>query len=65
MGILIQHLILNAHPLEGLFFGSGKAMVVVAVAATVLIGLAVWMWRAEKRLGRMESEWEMKQKATK
>ena len=42
--------------MEGLFFGAGGAGVVVAVASTILIGLALWMWRAERRLSELERD---------
>jgi type IV secretory pathway TrbD component len=51
LSILIQ-----AHPLEGWFFGSGKAMVVLAVALILLVGFGLWMWRAESRLKTMEAK---------
>jgi hypothetical protein len=43
------------HPLEGWFFSSGKALVVLAVALILLIGFGIWMWRAETRLKKMEA----------
>lgn len=39
---------------ESVFFGSGKAGVVLAVAGVVLIGLLAWMLWAERRLNRLE-----------
>lgn len=51
-------LLFEAHPLEGWFFGSGKAYVVLAVTAIILIGLGFWMWRAEARLKSMEKKLE-------
>ena len=48
-------LLLQVHPLEGWFFSSGKALVVLAVALILLIGFGIWMWRAETRLKKMEA----------
>lgn len=45
---------LQAHQLEGLFFGSGKAPVVLGVVLIILLGFTWWMWRTEKRVQRME-----------
>jgi len=39
---------------ESVFFGSGKAAVVLAVAGVVLVGFLVWMLWAERRLSRLE-----------
>lgn len=39
---------------ESVFFGSGKAGVVLAVAGVVLVGLLVWMLWAERRLSQLE-----------
>lgn len=44
----------TVHPIEGLFLGSGKAGVVVGVAAMILIGLMLWMIRAHRQLNQME-----------
>jgi|TARA_Y100000385_G_scaffold249013_1_gene270085 hypothetical protein len=51
LSILIQ-----SHPLEGWFFGSGKALVVLAVALILLVGFGLWMWRAEARLKSLETK---------
>ena len=42
--------------LEGFFFGSGKAHVVTGVALIILAGIAVSLWRMDRRLARIESE---------
>lgn len=44
--------------LEGFFFGSGKAHVVTGVALIILAGLAIALWRMDRRLSRLESESE-------
>ena len=54
MNFLIARL-LQATPMEQVFFGSGKAWVVLAVGATILLGLVGWIWRAQSRLKRLES----------
>jgi hypothetical protein len=49
--------------LERVFFGSGKAGVVLAVAAVILLGILIWIGRAQIRLRQLESrseEWEKK-----
>ena len=45
-----------ASALEGFFFGSGKAHVVTGVALIILAGLALSLWRMDRRLSRLESE---------
>ena len=45
-----------ASALEGFFFGSGKAHVVTGVASLILAGLALSLWRMDRRLSRLESE---------
>ncbi len=47
-------LLLNS--LEGFFFGSGKAHVVTGVALIILAGLALSLWRMDRRLGKLEEE---------
>lgn len=42
--------------LEGFFFGSGKAHVVTGVALIILGGLAIAMWRMDRKLSRLEEE---------
>lgn len=42
------------HPIEGLFFGAGKAGVVVGVAALIFLGLLAWMWAAHRKLNAMQ-----------
>lgn len=46
------------HPIEGLFFGAGKAGVVVGVAALILIGLLLWIWSAHRQLNALEKRVE-------
>lgn len=43
-------LLLQAHPLEGFFFGSGKAMVVAGVGVIIVIGIGIWLATMEWRL---------------
>jgi len=50
--------LLTSHPIEGLFLGSGKAGVVVGVAAMILIGLLIWVIRAHRQLNQMEQRLE-------
>ena len=50
----MTHLLLSS--LEGFFFGSGKAHVVTGVALIILAGLAIAMWRMDRRLSRLEEE---------
>ena len=42
--------------MEGLFFGSGKAHVVTGVALIILAGLALTLWRMDRRRSRMEDD---------
>lgn len=51
---MIAPLLLNS--LEGFFFGSGKAHVVTGVALIILAGLALAMWRMDRRLSRLEKQ---------
>lgn len=37
-------------------FRSGKMMTVVLCVAVILVGLAIWMWRLDRRIGRMEKD---------
>ena len=48
--------ILLLNSLEGFFFGSGKAHVVTGVALIILVGIAVSLWRMDRRLGQLEKE---------
>lgn len=57
------NMLLQSSALEQVFFSSGKAYVVLAVAATILIGILVWIGRTQIRLRNLESraaEWEKK-----
>jgi len=56
----INSILVQSHPLEEWFFGSGKALVVLAVALILLIGFGLWMWRAEARLKKMEAKLNQK-----
>ena len=56
----INAILVQSHPLEGWFFGSGKALVVLAVALILLIGFGLWMWRAVARLKKMEAKLNQK-----
>lgn len=56
----INSILVQSHPLEGWFFGSGKSLVVLAVALILLIGFGLWMWRAESRLKKMEAKLNQK-----
>ena len=42
--------------LEGIFFGSGKAPVVLGVALIILFGIAMWMWIMDKRISNLEDQ---------
>ena len=55
MNFIMFH-ILFLSSLEGFFFGSGKAHVVTGVALIILAGLAIAMWRMDRRLSRLEQE---------
>ncbi|MBO74460.1 MAG: hypothetical protein CMD33_04215 [Flavobacteriales bacterium] len=48
------HTLLQANPIEGFFFGSGKSMVVGGVAVIIILGLGLWMWRMEDRIKRLD-----------
>ena len=52
--MFMTYLLLSS--LEGFFFGSGKAHVVTGVALIILAGLAIAMWRMDRRLSRLEKE---------
>ena len=42
--------------MEEYFYQSGKIKVVVGVAAIVLVGLLVYLWRLDNRVTRMEKD---------
>jgi hypothetical protein len=44
----------NASAMDDLFLGSGKAGVVVGVAAIILVGLLLWVLRAHRQLTALE-----------
>ncbi|HBP44262.1 MAG TPA: hypothetical protein DD635_00045 [Flavobacteriales bacterium] len=46
--------LLQANPIEGFFFGSGKSMVVGGVAVIIIIGLGLWLWSMESRIKRLD-----------
>ncbi len=51
---MMLHTLLQANPIEGFFFGSGKSMVVGGVAVIIIVGLGLWMWRMEKRIQQLD-----------
>lgn len=51
---MMLHTLLQANPIEGFFFGSGKSMVVGGVAVIIILGLGLWMWRMENRIKRLD-----------
>lgn len=56
-------ILLQPTALEKVFFGSGKAYVVLAVAVVILLGILFWIGRAQMRLRDLESraeEWDNK-----
>ena len=53
---MITLVLFFASALEGFFFGSGIAHVVTGVALIILAGLALSLWRMDRRLSRLESE---------
>jgi|GEM_PF-283748 hypothetical protein len=53
MTLNVLQYLLQISPLEGFFFGSGKAMVVTGVALIILIGMGLWLFAMEKRIARM------------
>ena len=42
--------------LEETLYSSGKINTVIAVVAVLLIGLAVWLFRMDRRIKRMEED---------
>jgi hypothetical protein len=54
MDTIMTSILLNN--LEGFFFGSGKAHVVTGVALMILCGLAISLWRMDRKLSRLEDE---------
>jgi hypothetical protein len=42
--------------MEEYFYQSGKIKVVIGVAAIVLIGLLIYLWRLDNRVTRMEKD---------
>lgn len=42
--------------MEEFFYQSGKIKVVIGVAAVVLVGLLVYLWRLDNRVTRMEKQ---------
>ncbi len=49
-------------PLEQTFYNSGKIYVVVAVALVILIGIFVYLIRTERRIIRLEKEFNQRSK---
>jgi cytochrome oxidase assembly protein ShyY1 len=60
---MMLHTLFQSNPIEGFFFGSGKAMVVAGVAVLILIGLGLWMMRMEKRIQALDKLTEERLKA--
>ena len=42
--------------LEGIFFASGKAPVVLGVAVIIILGLALWMFKIDKNVKNLEDQ---------
>ncbi len=42
--------------LEGIFFASGKAPVVLGVALIIILGLAYWMFQMDKDIKNLEDQ---------
>ena len=42
--------------LEGIFFASGKAPVVLGVALIILYGLSYWMYKMDKKISNLEDQ---------
>ena len=42
--------------LEGIFFASGKAPVVLGVALIIILGLAYWMFKMDKNIKNLEDQ---------
>lgn len=42
--------------LEGIFFASGKAPVVLGVALIILLGLGYWMYKMDKNISNLEDQ---------
>ncbi|MCB0790292.1 MAG: hypothetical protein H6595_04070 [Flavobacteriales bacterium] len=49
--------------LEETFYRSGKINTVIAVVTVVLLGLAFWMFRSDRRLARLEKRMNERHKA--
>ena len=42
--------------LEGIFFASGKAPVVLGVALIIVLGLGIWMYKMDINLKELENQ---------
>ena len=42
--------------LEGIFFASGKAPVVLGVALIIVLGLGIWMYKMDRNLKDLENQ---------
>lgn len=42
--------------LEGIFFASGKAPVVLGVSVIIILGLALWMFKIDKNVKNLEDQ---------
>ena len=42
--------------LEGIFFASGKAPVVLGVALIFVLGLGIWMYKIDRNLKELENQ---------
>jgi type IV secretory pathway VirB2 component (pilin) len=40
--------------LEDSLHGNGKINTVIAVVAVIILGIGLWMWAQDRRIGRME-----------
>lgn len=46
----------QGNPMEEFFFRSGKINVVIAVAAVILAGIFIYLFRMEKKIKKMEDQ---------
>lgn len=42
--------------LEGIFFASGKAPVVLGVALIIVLGLGIWMYKMDRNLKELKNQ---------
>ena len=43
-------------PVGDALAGNGKLNVVAVVVAVIILGMGLWMWRMDRKLGRMEKK---------